>query len=302
MIDILERLHAGEVLVADGALGTLLMARGLPAGYCPEWFNLERPAVLEEIARLYADAGADLVQANTFGASPLKLYPFGLADRAAEVNRAAVEAARRGAAGRARVAASVGPTGKLLKPLGDADPGDVLESYRLQMRALFEAGVDLVCVETMTDLDEAVLAVRAAKEEAPGVPVSASMTFDRARRGWFTMMGVSTGKAVQGLEAAGADLVGANCGNGLDAMVELCRELRGLTRLPLVIRPNAGIPAGVGADLAWPEGPDYFAERAPALLDAGANVLGGCCGTGPDHVRALRAAVDARRPPPGQRS
>ncbi|MBP7866760.1 MAG: homocysteine S-methyltransferase family protein [Acidobacteria bacterium] len=294
MNDILQRLRAGEVLVADGAMGTLLMARGLPAGHCPEWFNLEHPEVLEEIARRYTEAGADLVQANTFGGSPLKLAPFGLADRAAVINRAAVEAARRGAVGRAHVAASVGPTGKLLKPLGDADPAEVLDGYRLQMRALFEAGADLVCVETMTDLDEAVMAVRAAKEAAPGVPVSASMTFDRARRGWFTMMGVGTEKAVRGLEAAGADLVGANCGNGIDAMVELCRELRALTTLPLVIRPNAGIPAGVGTDLAWPEDPDYFAERAPALLAAGANVLGGCCGTGPDHVRALRAAVDAR--------
>ena len=177
-----ERLARGDVLVGDGALGTLLMERGLPEGQPPEWFARERPQVLEEIAQLYLDAGADLITTDTFGASPLRLALHSLETEMQAINRQAVEAVRRVAYGSAYVSASVGPTGRLLAPLGDMDPGEVVAGYSAQVRVLADAGADLICVETMTDLVEAACAVKAAKSVAPHLPVVATMTFDEIGR------------------------------------------------------------------------------------------------------------------------
>ncbi len=294
MRGLLERLAVGEVLVADGAMGTLLMARGLAPGACPEALALERPDVLEEVAAVYAAAGADLVQADTFGGSPLKLAPYGLGRRAAEINARAVEAARRGVAGRALVYGSMGPSGRLLEPYGDASEAEVLRSFSVQARALAEAGADAIFVETMSDATEAALAVRAAKEAAPAVPVVATMTFDRTPRGFFTIMGVTVERACRVLEDAGADAVGSNCGNGSDAMVEIAAEFKARTQTPVAIQPNAGLPHASAGGLVYTEDPGYMAERARALIALGVAIVGGCCGTGPEHVRALREAVDRR--------
>ena len=294
MSPLLERLRAGGILVGDGALGTQLIARGLGPGEAPESLNLSRPDLLEEIARGYLEAGADFVTTNTFGASPARLRRYGLDGRIEEINRAAVEVARRAAAGRAYVAGSVGPSGRLLAPYGDGDPAEIAAGYELQIRALAGAGADFVCIETMTDLVEAMLAVRAARAAAPGMPVLATMTFERSRRGFFTVMGQSIEQAARGLADAGADIVGSNCGNGSDVMVEIARELRARTDLPLAIQPNAGLPEMRGGTAVYPEGPAAMAENARALLVAGVAVVGGCCGTTPEHVRALRAVVDAR--------
>jgi len=301
MSGLLERIRADGVLVADGAMGTLLIARGLPAGAPPESVNLERPEVLEEIAGLYLDAGADIVQTNTFGGSPLKLAAYGLADRAEDVNRAAVTAARRAvAAARAHaggrraawVAGSCGPTGRLLEPYGDTRPDEMSESFTRQLRALVEAGVDAISVETMTDLTEAVLAVRAAKLVAPRIPVFAAMTFDATPRGFFTIMGVDVARAAAGLAAAGADVVGSNCGNGIETMVAIARAFATLGARPLIVQANAGLPRLEGDAAIYPETPEFMASHAAALIAAGARVIGGCCGTTPEHIRALRHAVD----------
>jgi len=296
MRDILARIAAGEVIVGDGAWGTMLIARGLKPGAPPESWNLERPDAIEEIARLYVDAGADFVTTNTFGGSPARLRAYGLEDRAAAINRAAVEAARRGAGDRAYVAASVGPSGQLLKPYGDADPDDLAASFARQIAALAAAGADLIVVETMTDLVEARLAVSAARREAPGLPIVATMTFDRTRRGFFTVMGVSIAQAAAGLAEAGADVVGSNCGNGVEAMLAIAREMRAHTAAPLAVQANAGLPESRGGALVYPESPGFFASWVPALVEAGVGVIGGCCGTTPDHVRALRDAVGLARP------
>ncbi len=291
-----ERLASGEVLVADGAMGTMLMARGLEPGACPEALALDRPGVLEEVAALYAAAGADLVQANTFGASPLKLALYGLDGRAGEINARAVKAARKGVAGRAMVYGSLGPSGRLLEPYGDVPEEAVLASFAVQARALADAGVDAFVVETMTDAREAALAVRAAKEAAPAVPVVATMTFDRTPRGFFTIMGVGVERACRVLEESGADAVGSNCGNGSDAMVEIAAELRRHATRPVAIQPNAGLPRATAGGLVYPEGPEYMAERVGALVGLGVAIVGGCCGTGPEHVRAFRETVDRRGP------
>jgi 5-methyltetrahydrofolate--homocysteine methyltransferase len=299
MEGLLARLDHGGVLVGDGAWGTELMQRGLPAGQAPEWFALERPEVLEEIARLYVDAGADLVTTDTFGATSFRLKLHGLDGERERVNRQAVEAVNRAVGGRALVSGSIGPSGQLLEPYGDTSPDAVEEAFAEQARALAAAGADVLCVETMGDLTEAVRAVKAAKTVAPGVPVMATMTFEPTPRGYFTVMGVSVEKAAAGLEAAGADVVGSNCGTGIDDMVSIARAMARATRLPLIIQPNAGLPRSLDGRLVYDETPDAMAARVPELLDLGVAIVGGCCGTTPDHIRAIRRAVD--RPTRAQR-
>jgi 5-methyltetrahydrofolate--homocysteine methyltransferase len=295
MAGLIDRLNAGEVLVGDGAWGTQLMARGLPAGHPPEWFALERPEVIEEVARLYVDAGADLVTTDTFGGTSFRLKLHGLDGERARINRQAVEAVKRAVGGRAYVSASVGPSGQLLEPYGDTSPDAVEEAFAEQVAVLAEAGADLVCVETMSDLVEATRAVRAAKARAPRLPVVATMTFERTPRGFFTVMGVSVERAAAGLAAAGADVVGSNCGRGIADMIDVARAMRQATALPIAVQPNAGLPVTRGGVLCYDETPESMAARVPELLGAGVAIVGGCCGTTPDHTRAIRRAVDAWR-------
>lgn len=287
----LPRLRSSPALVGDGAMGTLLMARGLAPGRPPEEATLAHPDWVVEAARRYALAGADVVETNTFGASPLKLALAGLAGEVERLNREAVGLAREGAGEGVWVAASVGPCGRLLEPWGDAASAAVLEGFVAQIGFLADAGVDVVFVETMTDLEEAKLAVRAAKQAAPHLPVVAMMTFEATPRGFFTIMGTSVADAAAALEAAGADAVGSNCGNGVGEMVEIARELRRHSSLPVAIQPNAGLPRTRDGRLEWGESPSSMAEGARELLALGVGLIGGCCGTTPEHVRALRAVV-----------
>jgi 5-methyltetrahydrofolate--homocysteine methyltransferase len=288
-----ERLARGDVLVGDGAWGTLLMERGLPPGQPPEWFALERPEALEDLARVYVDAGADLVTTDTFGGTSFRLALHGLEAQRERVNRQAVEAVRRAVAGRALVSASIGPTGRLLEPFGDTSPEAVYDAFVEQAGVLAEAGADLFCVETMSDLTEATRAVRAVKAAASGLPVVATMTFEKNPRGYFTVMGVSVERAVAGLCEAGADVVGSNCGTGAEDMLGIARELVRFSRVPVAVQPNAGLPETRGATVVYRETPEALARRVPEFLELGVRLVGGCCGTTPDHVRAVRAAVEA---------
>jgi 5-methyltetrahydrofolate--homocysteine methyltransferase len=287
----LERVRKGPVLVADGAMGTMLQARGLPVGAAPESMNLDHPEIVQQIGCAFIDAGAQMIETNTFGGSPLKLAMHGLENRMEAINRNAVEAARRAAGGRAYVAGSCGPCGRLLEPLGDVSAEDLADGFRRQIGVLADAGVDVLCIETMTDLTEATLAVRAAREVAPDLPVLATMTFDASPQGYCTIMGVSVEAAAAGLVEAGADVIGSNCGNGSAAMIEIARAFRARSGLPLLIQPNAGLPRQEGASLVYPETPEQMADAARALVEAGAEIVGGCCGTTPEHIRAVREAV-----------
>ncbi|MCU0275596.1 MAG: homocysteine S-methyltransferase family protein [Acidobacteria bacterium] len=289
---LLARIQRGEVLLADGAVGSLLLARGLEKGAPPEGINLSAPQVLEEIARLYLEAGADIVQTNTFGASPLKLARYGLAAQTAEINAAAVRAVRRAVNGKAFVSASCGPSGRLLLPYGDIGEDEVRDSFLRQMAALADAGVDALCVETMTDLREARLALEAARRAAPGIPVMATMTFEATPRGFYTVMGDTIMAACRGLSESGADLVGSNCGNGSALMAAIAGEFRKETRLPLVIQSNAGLPELRRGEVHYPETPEQLARAARELRAGGVAVIGGCCGTTPEHTRAMRRALD----------
>lgn len=289
----LDRLRRGPAILGDGAWGTMLIARGLPTGDAPERVCLERPELLSEIAALYLEAGAEVVTTNTFGANPERLALHALADSLEEICRAAVAAVRGAVGKRAWVSGSIGPTGQLLAPLGRLDPAAASAGFARQAAALAAAGADLLCVETMTDLAEAELAVRAARAAAPGTPIVATMSFEATKRGHFTVMGASPARAAARLEAAGADAVGANCGDGA-TMGGIARELRAHSTLPVALRPNAGLPTLADGTLVYRETPESMAARVPELLDAGVSLLGGCCGTTPDHVRALRAALAAR--------
>ncbi len=291
MDGLLARLSRGEVLVGDGAWGTELMARGLPAGQPPEWFALERPEVIEEVARLYLEAGADLVTTDTFGGSSFRLKLHGLDGERARINRQAVEAVRRAVAGRALVSASVGPSGQLLEPLGDTPLEAVEAAFEEQIAVLAEAGADVLCIETMTDLAEATSAIKAARRVARRLPVIATMTFERTPRGFFTVMGTSVEQAVAGLALAGADVVGSNCGTGIADMVEVARAMRRPGGPPVAIQPNAGLPETREGVVVYHETPEDMASRVAELLEIGVSIVGGCCGTTPEHTRAIRAAV-----------
>ncbi len=290
----LERLVAGDVLVADGAMGTMLMERSLEAGKPPEYFNLTRQEVLEEIAQEYLDAGADIIQTNTFGGSRLKLMEYSLGDRVEEINRNAVAAVKKVVRDRSYVSGSCGPTGQFLKPYGDIEPAQMVQVFTEQIEALVKAGVDTVCIETMIDLHEAVCAVKAAKKIARSIPVMATVTFNQTPKGFYTVMGVTVKDAMEGLQSAGADIVGSNCGNGIEKMILIAREIKKYTNVPVIIQSNAGLPELRNGKVTYPETPEFMAEKVAELLALGVSIVGGCCGTTPAHIRAMRQAVDGR--------
>ena len=292
-----ERLARGQVLLSDGAMGTLLLQRGLKPGQAPEALNLDRPELLAEIAAAYAAAGSDLVHTNSFGGSPLKLAAHGLQAQAEAINRAAAQAAVQGAAGRAIVSGSIGPCGQLLQPYGDADPEQVKAGFLLQARALLAGGCQALTIETMSDVTEAVLAVQAARQAGPLAPILATMTFDPTPRGWFTIMGQDIPTVAASLQEAGADVVGANCGQGPAGLLEIAREFAAACQLPLMIQANAGLPELRDGQVVYPATPADMAAYLPALVDAGVRIVGGCCGTTTEHIAAMRRALDSSGSP-----
>ena len=290
--DLFAWLARSRVTVADGAMGTSLQEAGLPPGGCPEAWNAERPEVVAAVSRGYVEAGAQLVVTNTFGGSPAKLAAYGLEGECEALNRAGVECAREAAGDAALVLGSMGSTGSLLEPYGTLPAAEARAGFARQAQALAAGGADALLVETMIDLVEATLAIQAALET--GLPVAATMTFDATPRGWFTVMGVDVARAAAGLAEAGASVIGTNCGLGPEGMVDVVRALAAETSLPLLVRSNAGLPELAGMVVRYPESPERFASFTAAFVEAGATVLGGCCGTTPAHVRALAEAVRAR--------
>jgi len=296
MKGLLDRLHSGEVLVADGAMGTLLQQRGLKPGECPEEWCVSHPTVVRGIAEEYVRAGANVVETNSFGGNRLKLASYGLAHRAGELARAAAALAKEAVGDRGYVAASVGPTGRFLEPLGDVTPEEMLAAFAEQVVALAEGGADAICIETMTALEEAELAIRAAKENT-NLPVIATMTFDKGARGYRTMMGVSPQQAARQLLEFGADVVGSNCGNGIAQMAEIIAEMHAAApHALLLVNANAGVPVLEGGVAVFRETPEDMAARVGDLVAAGASIIGGCCGTTPAHIRAIAQAVRSLKP------
>ena len=292
MKSILERIAAGEILISDGALGTFLHARGLPPGECPESWCVSHPEVVKEIAEAYLAAGSDMVTTNSFGGSSFKLRAYGMADRVRELNRAAVAIAKEAAADKGYVAASVGPTGHILEEEGgDVTAERLYEAFAEQVSALAEGGADAICIETMSSLGESLQAIRAAKENTT-LPVICTFTFEAGLKGFRTMMGVRPDRAAREAAAAGADIVGANCGNGIANMIDIARQMRAaVPSIPILIQANAGAPVVEDGKTVFKETPEYMASRVAELVSAGASMVGGCCGTTPQHIAAMAAAI-----------
>ena len=281
-----EWLENRKVLIADGGWGTEFLSRGLGRGEVPESWNIQRRADVYAVAEAYVKAGADVILTNTFGGSPLRLAKVGLRDKTADINRLGAEISREAAAHRCLVFGSVGPTGEFMAPVGKATETDLIKAFTEQVRALAEGGVDGIVIETMMDLGEAKAALRAVKENT-SLPVAVTMTFNKNPRGYATLMGIRPEQAVRELEKGGSDIVGANCGAGIEDMIEVTRQIRPATSLPIWCKPNAGLPELVDGNTVYREAPDQMASKLKGLVGAGANIIGGCCGTTPAHIRAL---------------
>jgi 5-methyltetrahydrofolate--homocysteine methyltransferase len=298
--EVIERVRAGDTLVFDGGYGTMLFAAGLLNGACPELWNDTHADVVAGIHQGYFAAGSDIVETNTFGGTRLKLDEYRIGDRTRELNVKGARLARAAASSSGYVAGSIGPTSRL--PLDYAlDNGVTDEEYevtfREQAEALAEGGVDLFAVETMMFPQEATAAIRACRAAAPELPVMATMFFqyeeghDRDR----TMWGESPADVAKNLLAAGADVVGMNCGRGPDRAIVIIREMRATTDAPLIAYPNAGLPVTRGDTVTYELGPEAMARDYPALLDAGCNIVGACCGSDPEHIRLITEVVRRRR-------
>jgi 5-methyltetrahydrofolate--homocysteine methyltransferase len=284
----IEMILARGPVITDGAWGTQFQARGLSPGECPEAWNLSHRQAVEEVAKAYVEAGSQIILTNTFGANSLMLRRHGLEGQTEALNRAGVEISLAAAAGVAAVFASMGPTGKLLIE-GEATEAGLRAVYEEQARILAASGPAGIVLETMSDLEECVIALAAARET--GLPVIVSMTFDSGKNRDRTMMGVTPEQAAKRLTEAGADGLGANCGSGIEAYVGICARLHAATQLPVWIKPNAGLPEMENGRTVYRTSAVDFAAHLPALLDAGASFIGGCCGTTPEFIRTLRSRM-----------
>jgi len=284
MHELIRRLVAERPVVTDGAWGTQLQARGLEIGASPDGWNLTQPEKVEEVARAYVEAGSQVILTNTFGANRFVLSRQGLAEKVAEINRAGVEISRRAAGDRAMVFASIGPSGKMLA-VGEVTALELEEAFAEQAEAIAAAGADAIVIETMSDPAEAKAAVAAVRRT--GLAVVASMTFDSGRDKDRTLMGTTPEQAAEALLDAGADCVGSNCGQGVAGFVAICRRLAAAAELPIWIKANAGLPEIVDGQTVYRQTPAEFADFVPALVEAGASFIGGCCGTTPEFIRAV---------------
>lgn len=295
METILEKLKKERVLVSDGAWGTELQKRGLMPGECPDLWCLGHRSEVLDLAKRYIEAGADLIKTNSFGANRFKLEHFGMAGEVAKINEAAAAISREAAGNTAHVIASVGPTGRFLL-LGDVTEEELYEAFKEQIMALERGGADACCIETFSALDEATVAIKAARENT-NLEVICTFTFDATARGDYrTMMGVSPSEMAKGLLDAGADFIGANCGNGMEQMIPIVTEIHAAApSTPIVVHANAGRPVRVDGRDVYAETPDTMADHAKKVVEAGARIIGGCCGTTPEHIQALVKMFKGRR-------
>jgi len=288
---ILDELKQNKILLSDGAWGTFLQAKGMSPGECPELWNINHRSDVLDIAESYIKAGSDIIETNSFGASRLKLSQYGFGDRTVEINRAAASISREAAGINKHVAGSVGPTGKMLL-MGDVTETELYDSFSEQAIALEKGGADIIIIETMSALDEASIAVKAARENTECV-VIVTMTFSKDPQGrFFTMMGVSPAEMVISMKEAGAHIIGSNCGNGIEDMIGVVKEIKAVdNNIPVMIQANAGTPEFIDGATVYRESPDMMASFVPQLIKAGVNILGGCCGTTPEHIRQLGKAL-----------
>jgi methionine synthase I (cobalamin-dependent) len=288
MHDLIRGLIAQGPVLTDGAWGTQLQARGLPVGEFPDAWNLSNPAKVVEVARAYVSAGSSIILTNTFGANTIRLREYAMESQLAEINRQGVKISKEAAGDSARVFASIGPTGKLLMN-GDVSEEEMSSAFAAQAEALAAAGADALVIETMSDIEEARIAVAAASQT--GLPVVACMVFDSGKEKDRTMMGNTPEQVAKALSEAGADVIGANCGQGIAGFAAICKRLRSSTDRPIWIKSNAGLPEMVGGKAHYSTTPEEFASYVPGLMAAGATFIGGCCGTSPEFIAAAKRAL-----------
>jgi len=279
-------------LVLDGAMGTQLFDLGLQVTDCPHRWNIERWEDVRAVHKSYVEAGADVILTNTFGANEYRLALFGLDHEVYELNHSGVEVAR-GIGDRSYlIAGDIGPTGYLLQPYGDFSPSDFVHCFQRQAEALDEAGVDLFVVETQSDPREALAAIKGIRK-ASEKPIIVCFSFSFGKNGYRTVMGTSPDEALKALLGKDIQGFGVNCGQGLEQYIELVKMLRKMTTLPLLAKPNAGIPELIQGEVHYNETPEDFRRMIPELIAAGADFIGGCCGTTPEHIKVIREAVNA---------
>jgi len=271
-------------------MGTMLFAAGLVDGESPEPWNWEKPDVVRDVYRSYYEAGSDVVQTNTFGGTPIKLSERDLQDRTHDANYLAAKSLREVCPGNGYVAGDVGPTGKFMKPMGEYTREEFDASFEAQVQGLVDGGVDLISIETMYSLEEALCALRAARKIA-NLPVSVCMTFDKNPRGFFTLMGETVPHCLRVLRDNGADIVGSNCSHGSPVFIDLARLLRDNTDLPVIVQPNRGKPILEKEAMAYKQTVEEFVADARTIAGLGVNVIGGCCGTTPEFIVGLRKTL-----------
>jgi methionine synthase I (cobalamin-dependent) len=284
---------AGETIIADGGMGTMLFSLGLEQGDSPELWNVEQPEKVRSVHRAYIEAGAQIILTNTFGCNRLRLGLHDLSDLAARLNKAAAKLARAEADAADHpvvVGGDIGPTGGLLKPVGDLEYEEVVAAFEEQAGALAEGGVDVLWVETMSALEEVQAAVEACRRVAPDFPIVTTMTFDT---NGFTMMGVSPEKALRAMQNLGVIALGANCGNGPDEIIGVIEKMHALSpAVPLIAKANAGIPHLENGIPVYDATPEMMAGYAVEVRNLGARIIGACCGSTPEHIRQMKAALD----------
>jgi methionine synthase I (cobalamin-dependent) len=294
----IRRLAADRLVLFDGGMGTMLFAAGLVDGESPEPWNWEKPEVVDGVYRAYYEAGSDVVQTNTFGGTPIKLSERDLQDRTYDANVLAARNLKAVCPPGRYAAGDVGPTGKFMKPMGEYTREEFEAAFEAQIRGLADGGVDLISIETMYSLQEALCALRAARK-ASDLPVSVCMTYDRNPRGFFTLMGETVPQCLKALEDEGADIVGSNCSHGSPVFIDLARVLRDHTRLPVIVQPNRGKPVLEKEAMAYKQTAEEFVADARTIASIGVNVIGGCCGTTPEFIallhRTLRGGGDDAR-------
>ncbi len=289
MIPFLHQLHE-SILLFDGAMGTQLIHHGMTREESMERYVLERPDLIEEIHREYVQAGAQVIAACSFGATRHHLTLQGLASSIHEINTNAIAIARKAAGEACWVAADIGPCGLMFPPMGKADPALIKDIFIEQIGILDDAGPDLYLIETQYDLREALATLDAIRTTSPS-PVGVTMTFNRTRRGFFTMLGDSVADCIMRLTEHGADFVGANCTLDPIAMVDLAQILSASSPVPILVQPNAGQPKVEGSAISYPMTPELFVEHVEKMIFPNIRAIGGCCGTTPEHIRQMRSML-----------